>query len=86
MLPWDEGMDSIDWSQMDRFPRPYETDRNCKLTCMAEALSPVPVSLAVAQGIFVATEETEDHVRSVISNRLRIHVNLNPDMFPKGCS
>jgi hypothetical protein len=52
---------------------------------MAEALSPAPVPLAAANGIFVATEETEDHVRTVIANRVQIHVNLNAAMFPKGC-
>ena len=86
MLSWDEGFEAIEWSHMDQEDRNYETDRDCKLTCMAEALSPVSVPLASAFAIYTATEKTRALVESRVASLSGLYVDLAPAMFPSGCS
>lgn len=85
ILPWDEGFEKIDWSQMDKFPRDYENDAECKHTCMAEALSPATVAATSFQSIFVPDDATRSTVGSLTQRfSLRCHINVNADMFPPG--
>jgi hypothetical protein len=85
LLDWDSGMDRINWSQMDKSPRDYATDHDCKVACMAEALSPQAVEASMIQSFFVATEGTEQLVRSAIKSAgLSCHINVMATMFPRG--
>jgi len=82
VLDWATGMDTIEWEQMDRSDRTYE-DRECKLVCMAEALSPDDVPFSAVAFVFVPNDETEELVKAKGVDPSKITVNEN--MFPKGC-
>lgn len=85
VLDWKAGLAAIDWAQMDKRPRNYNSDRECKLACMAEALSPAAVPSAVWQAVYVATPEAKKSVMSLLSRaRVDKFVNVNPQMFPEG--
>jgi hypothetical protein len=85
ILAWPQGMDEIDWSQMDRDDRDWEIDHHCKMTCMAEALSPRTVALGALFAIYVATEATRAVVAELVAGVPGLHVDLNAGMFPRGC-
>jgi hypothetical protein len=85
VLTWQAGLAAIDWAQMDKRPRNYNSDRECKLVCMAEALSPAPVPSTAWQSIFVATTDAQKVVQSLLSQaRVAKYVNVNAAMFPEG--
>lgn len=85
VLEWEQGVDAIDWDQMDKADRNYDVDRECKLACMAEALSPSVVPVVAWQAIYVATQATENAVKSILATAgIKRYVNLSPAMFPKG--
>ncbi len=81
VLAWQEGFNRIDWEQMDRKDRDYINDAECRHACMAEALSPGPVTVADLAFIFVATEET----RALVDPQVNVKVSVNGGMFPGGC-
>lgn len=83
ILSWQDGLDRIDWEQMDRDDRDYN-DRDCRHACMAEALSPRPVPVANFARIYAASDETAEHVRQGLG-RIEVPVTVNPRMFPRGC-
>lgn len=83
VLEWDAGIEAIDWLQMDKEGRAYGDDAHCRLTCMAEALSPHPVKRAEWSAIYVATEETQSMIQPRVGSS--ITVNVNKHMFPKDC-
>ena len=56
ILDYDSGIESIDWDAMNR--RDYK-DNHSKMVCMAECLSPDPVSHMQFQSIYVPNEETQ---------------------------
>ncbi len=78
-------MDRIDWEQMDRTPRPYDSDHECKMVCMAEALSPKTVSFEQIAAIYLPSDETEAQVKRIVGSNTDLWVNINPGMFPRGC-
>lgn len=82
VLDWARGFGQVDWDQMDKRPRDYDSDRECKLSCMAEALSPVAVPVSRWQCVYVATDHTSRLVRSILG--VGIFINVNPGMFPGG--
>jgi hypothetical protein len=85
VLDWQAGLAAIDWAQMDKRPRNYSTDRECKLVCMAEALCPAPVPFANWRSIFVATVRAKQAVELyLLQARIGMYVNVNPQMFPEG--
>lgn len=82
LLAWDEGMDAIDWAQIDRPDRDYK-NHECKMVCMAEALSPATVQCASMSMIFVATDEDESSVNKLLKNvSWSPRVKVNRGMFP----
>lgn len=83
ILDWEQGMSRIDWAQMDRKPRPYDTDHECKMVCMAEALSPQTVTLNQIAAIYIPSDETKIQVERIIKPHSTMWVNTNPGMFPK---
>jgi len=85
VLTWAEGMEAIDWPQLDRTPRPYGEDQDCKLACMAEALCPNAVEFNQITMIFVPTARGEEIVRRVIGDVTWPKLEVNPNMFPSGC-
>jgi hypothetical protein len=85
VLDWIPGLEAIDWSQMDKHPRPWETDRECRLACMAEALSPVSVPATAWRAVYVATRETEQAVRAILRQAgVSPYLNFAPNMLPPG--
>jgi len=85
VLDWEEGIDAIDWSQLDRHPRPYEDDRDCKLACMAEALCPRIVEFDEISIFFVPNEKGLHYLQRKLGDTEGLWVNVNEHMFPKGC-
>ncbi|WP_375769883.1 DUF4433 domain-containing protein [Archangium gephyra] len=81
---WDDGIDSIDWSQMDRDNRDYD-DHECKMVCMAEALSPTNVAFSDISNIFTASEQAKDAVLDALGVEHSRLITVNPSMFPRGC-
>lgn len=80
LLDWDVGIDAIDWHQMDKYPRPWETDAECKAVCMAEALSPSPVPF---DAVFRVAVRTEADKRRVIAYGVpERRVWKKADLFP----
>ncbi len=79
-------MDRIEWAQMDKQGRDWENDHDCKLACMAEALSPTIVAVQAFQALYVASESAQAIVAQVFqsANVRSCHLNLMPRMFPKG--
>jgi hypothetical protein len=85
LLPWHKGVESIEWNEMDKEPRNYSADHHCKMVCMAEALSPATVPVALFQSIFLPTSESEALVRQMATGAgCSCYININPNMFPKG--
>ncbi len=82
---WDEGVHKIEWEQMDRFSRPYDTDHHCKMVCMAEALSPGAVNLDSVAALYAPTQPVLDLARARLQAWPRLKLNLNPAMFPGAC-
>lgn len=64
-LPWSQGYLAIDWALLDRENRDY-SDRECKVACMAEALSPTPVPLELVTRIYVKDHEDAAFARQFI--------------------
>lgn len=74
-----EGFESIDWELMDT--RDYG-NAQCKSVCMAECLSPLPVSSSDFFMLFVPTVSVERLVVLEIENReLDLEVTVNAGMF-----
>lgn len=81
---WDEGLDKIDWAEMDRYPRPYDSDHHCKMVCMAEALGPNIVVPSEFFGIFAPNDAVLQAVQANFRGSA-IRTSTNPSMFPTGC-
>jgi hypothetical protein len=86
VLDWESGMERIDWAQMDKQGRDWEADHECKLACMAEALSPTTVAAQAFHALYVASESTQTVTAQALreANLTSCHLNLSPQMFPKG--
>ncbi|HFL2188127.1 TPA: DarT ssDNA thymidine ADP-ribosyltransferase family protein [Pseudomonas putida] len=81
LLGYDEGVDMIDWDLMDL--RDYH-DPECKHVCMAECLSPGPVSVTHFAKIFTPSEEISCYVRSQAeaAGLGGLWIDANRNMFP----
>ena len=76
---YQEGFELVNWDLMQE--RDYH-DSYCKSVCMAECLSPQPVSASDFFKIFVPTEQVKGVVlREVTARRLPIEVTVNQYMF-----
>ncbi len=82
LLSWDEGMERIDWTQLDK-KGSWTTDRECKLACMAEAVSPNAVTFDTVRAIYCPTSDDADRVAKIAP---RVKRYTNPRMFPPGAS
>lgn len=79
LYDYQEGFDLIDWDLMDN--RDY-SNADCKNVCMAECLSPTPVSASDFFKIFVKTDHVKDVVIGEISRRgIILDVTVNRGMF-----
>ncbi|GBO90520.1 MULTISPECIES: DarT ssDNA thymidine ADP-ribosyltransferase family protein [Marinobacter] len=79
LYDYQEGFDLIDWKLMES--RDYK-DNECKSVCMAECLSPGPVSASDFFKIFVPTEQVRDIVLGEVTARgLPLEVTVNQYMF-----
>jgi len=79
ILDYAEGIKAIDWSLIAQ--RDYN-DRVCKVTCMAECLSPNSVSADKMFAIYVKTEADEKAVQELTKEHgISCFVNLMPTMF-----
>lgn len=83
VLSWEDGFNRIEWNQLDREDRNFDTDDSCKKACMAEALSPTAIAFSDISFIFVPTETTAEIVRGYIGDRSSPSVTLNSNMFPR---
>ena len=81
LLGYDEGFETIDWDLMDQ--RDYH-DQECKHVCMAECLSPGPVSVAQFAKIFTPSNEISRYVRSQAeaAGFGGLWIDANRNMFP----
>jgi hypothetical protein len=82
LLDWDEGMDAIDWRQIDREDRNYD-DQECRLACMAEALSAQAVSLGEVAFIYVPNPRVQQSVLDKLDRSQHNKLRVNENMFPK---
>lgn len=82
LLEWKAGMQAIDWYQMDRPDRDYHNDHDCKMTCMAEALSPVALPLEDCAMIFVTSAQAMARAASILGTPLARKLTVNAQMFP----
>jgi hypothetical protein len=82
LFEWDEGLEAIDWEQLDRYPRPYE-DHECKMACMCEALAGSCVQPDEFHSIYTPNAEIQMEVERMVGGR-NIIVRLNEKMFPSG--
>jgi len=81
LLDYDAGMAAIDWAAMSR--RDY-LDHYCKCVCMAECLSPEPVSVEVFHSIYVKDAEAQAQVVTLMNRQpWPVHVDVAPMMFSK---
>lgn len=79
LYDYQEGFDLIDWKLMES--RVYGNNE-CKSVCMAECLSPGPVSASDFFKIFVPEERVKDVVlKEVLARQLPLDVTVNPYMF-----
>jgi hypothetical protein len=85
LLAWDEGLDRIEWAEMDKFPRPYASDHHCKMVCMAEALSPHAVPLSSVAAIYAPNKQVSDLAQQLVGQQPRLKFNVTPAMFPPAC-
>jgi hypothetical protein len=83
VMPWDEGMNAIAWDKIDQYPRDWENDRECKMACMAEALSPIAVPLRSMFRLYAASNDTLVEAQRFVGSSVGIEVK--PNMFPGGC-
>lgn len=80
VLSYDEGMEAINWDCMNK--RNFMEDDECKSICMAECLSPKPVSARDFLIIAVKNVDQQKKVRNLArSAGLSVHVNLAPHML-----
>lgn len=79
MLNYDEGVEAIDWALLEQ--RDYN-NRACKVTCMAECLSPIGVTPDKIFAVYVKTAEILKTVQALAKKYgITCHVNLQPKMF-----
>lgn len=79
ILDYVEGMNAIDWTLIAE--RDYE-NRECKVACMAECLSPTSVSAVRFFAVYVKTREAEKAVLELAGkHKLSCHINLADNMF-----
>jgi len=84
ILDYTQGMAAIDWAKMEH-PRDYQNDRECKLVCMAECLSPTAVNSNAIFAIYVKNEHTANTVKGLVGTyAVNCHVNTAPNMFVGG--
>ena len=80
VLGYDEGMKTINWDCMNQ--RNFMEDEECKSICMAECLSPKPVSASDFLNISVKNVDQQKKVNSLAKSAgLSVHVNLAPHML-----
>lgn len=76
---YQEGFELVNWELMQE--RDYH-DSDCKSVCMAECLSPQPVSPSVFFKLYVPNETVRDKVIKEVSSRnLALDVVVNRGMF-----
>ena len=79
LLDYDAGMEAIDWDIMNT--RDY-SNQNCKCVCMAECLSPGPVSVGSFQAIYVKDENAQREILGMMDGlRQPPYINVAPSMF-----
>lgn len=85
ILSWKEGFSEIRWDLIDDGNRDY-SDQDCKLACMAEALSPSPVPWEDFFSIVVANEKCKDWLLQVLTSMNKhstIFINTTKSWFPR---
>ena len=79
LLGYDAGMAAIEWDVMNT--RDY-SNQHCKCVCMAECLSPGPVSVRSFHAIYVKDEDAQRQVLEMMRGLdAAPHVNVMPSMF-----
>lgn len=79
LLPYDEGIEAIDWESMDF--RDY-SDPYIHSVCLAECLSPSSVCIQDVDAIYVKTKNDEELVRELLRKfNLEIKVYCSPHML-----
>jgi hypothetical protein len=81
IMEWDAGFSRIDWRQIDKCPRDYDRDNECKLSCMAEALGPGIVSVEELASAFFETQNALDRAKKL--NLGAAQRTVLPQMFPQ---
>lgn len=79
ILDYQEGIQAINWDLMNL--RDYR-DEQCRLTCMAECLSPYAVGPSSIFSIIAKDSAAEQRVRQLAATHgISCHINVNPHMF-----
>ncbi|RVU34572.1 DUF4433 domain-containing protein [Rheinheimera riviphila] len=79
LLNYEDGMQAIDWELMNR--RDYRHEP-CRLTCMAECLSPYAVAPGSIFSINVRDSDSKQQVEQLkTAHGILCHVNITPHMF-----
>ncbi len=78
-MDYEEGMDHIDWDQMNR--RDYGDDES-KSICMAECLSPQAVTVDNFFKLYVSNDKVKQNVEMILrDHNVDIEVIVNRGMF-----
>lgn len=79
LMPYNSGMNAIDWSAMDQ--RDY-TNSHSRNVCMAECLSPKTVLACQFASIFVKDQNSYNSVQRLITQyKLTCSLTINSNMF-----
>lgn len=79
LFDYEQGMQVINWDLMNQ--RNYLNEL-CRMTCMAECLSPVAVAPRYFSAIYVKNEQLANNVRqSMSAHNVNCHLNINAQMF-----
>lgn len=79
LLDYQQGMQTIDWALMNQ--RDYSNEL-CRLTCMAECLSPNAVAPTNISSIYVKDAHSEQYVSQLMAaHNINCYLNVNPQMF-----
>ncbi len=83
VMEYDEGFAAINWDLMESESYKYAEHSEYRQTCMAECLSPDPVTADAFLALYVRTGDDKKQVEKILrSAGLNIHVNVMPTMFP----
>lgn len=77
-LDWREGLEKIDWLRLESRDYHSQEDKNA---CMAEAISPCPITANNISIIYVKTQKVQAIVQQYLSKGFGVKIKVLPTMF-----